>query len=227
MLNAWLTPTPPGVSESRFASWFDPSTLMTEPKLTGIPYAARKTMITPTLATYPPICGSSTSFTYAPRSPRIAAPSLALAHITLTQLPEDPHEDRDQEDRAGDDPEREHRVVRERVPLVPELELERAGDLGEEVEVDERPDDHVEDLLDHVAGEDSRERRPSDDRDVHDERHERAHVRRDDVVQRDAGGVGGEHGHVRDAAGIRVAQDPVPAEGGQHRLGALEEAARG
>ena len=113
-----------------------------------------------------------------------------------------------------------------RVPLVAELELERAGDLGEEVEVDERPDDHVEDLLDHVAGEDSGEVRPSDDRDVHDERDERAHVRRDDVVQRNAGGVGREHGHVGHAAGIRVAQDPVPAERGQQRLGALEEAAQ-
>ncbi len=117
-------------------------------------------------------------------------------------------------------------MVGDRVPLVAELELERSGDLGEQVEVDEGPDDHVEDLLDHVAGEDSRERRPADDRDVHDERHERAHVRRDDVVQGDAGGVGREHGHVGDAAGIRVAQDPVPAEGGQHRLGALEEAAQ-
>ena len=50
MLNAWLTPTPPGVNERMFASWFEPSTLITEPKVTGIPYAARKTMITITFA---------------------------------------------------------------------------------------------------------------------------------------------------------------------------------
>ena len=50
MLNAWLTPTPPGVKERRFASWFEPSTLMTEPNVTGIEYAARKTMITMTFA---------------------------------------------------------------------------------------------------------------------------------------------------------------------------------
>ena len=141
-------------------------------------------------------------------------------------VPEDPHEDRDEEDRAGDDPEGEHGMVGDRIPLIAELELERAGDLGEEVEVDEGPDDHVEDLLDHVAGEDSRERRPADDRDVHDERHERAHVRGDDVVQRNAGRVRGEHGHVRHTAGVRIAQDPVPAECGQQGLGALEEAAQ-
>ena len=83
----------------------------------------------------------------------------------------------------------------------------------------------VEDLLDRVAAEDARERGSLHDRHEHEQHHERAHVRRDEVVQRDAGRVRGEHRHVRDAARIRVAQDPVPAERGEHRLCTLEEAA--
>ena len=51
MLNAWLTPTPPGVIERMFASWFEPRTLITEPNVTGMLYAARKMMITITFAT--------------------------------------------------------------------------------------------------------------------------------------------------------------------------------
>ncbi len=47
-----------------------------------------------------------------------------------------------------------------------------------------------------------------------------------EVVQRDAGRVRREHRHVRDSARIRIAEDPVPAEGGEHRLRALEEAAQ-
>ena len=49
MLNAWLTPTPPGVTERMLASWFEPSTDITDPKVIGIEYAARKTTITSTL----------------------------------------------------------------------------------------------------------------------------------------------------------------------------------
>ena len=117
-------------------------------------------------------------------------------------------------------------MVRERVPLVAELELERARDGAEEPDVDQRPDDEVEDLLDDIAAEDAGERRSLDDRDVHEEHHERAHVRGHEVVQCDAGRVGGEHRHVRDAAGVRVAQDPVPAECGEHGLEPLEETAQ-
>ena len=120
----------------------------------------------------------------------------------------------------------EHGVVRDRVPLVPELEVERACDRREEVDVDQRADDDVEDLLHDVAAEDARERRALDDRDEHEEHHERAHVRGHEVVERDARRVRGEHRHVGDAAGIRVAEDPVPAEGREHCLQSLEEAAQ-
>ena len=85
-------------------------------------------------------------------------------------------------------------------------------------------DDEVKDLLDDVAAEHAGERRALDDRDVHEEHHERAHVRGHEVVERHAGGVRGEHRHVRDAARVGVAQDPVPAECRQDCLQALEEA---
>jgi hypothetical protein len=46
-----LTPTPPGVTERMLASWFEPSTDITDPNVIGMLYAARKTMITSTLET--------------------------------------------------------------------------------------------------------------------------------------------------------------------------------
>ena len=116
------------------------------------------------------------------------------------------------------------RVVRECVPLVAELEVERPGNLREQVDVDERPDDEVEDLLDHVAGEDARERRATHDRHEHEQGDERAHVRGHVVVQRDADCVRSQYLHVRRTARIRVAEDPVPAERGEHSLEPLEDA---
>ena len=58
-----------------FASWFDPSTLITDPNVTGMLYAARKTMITPTLAA-PPVWGRN-ELHVGSKSPRIAAPFFA------------------------------------------------------------------------------------------------------------------------------------------------------
>ena len=116
-------------------------------------------------------------------------------------------------------------MVRDRIPLVPELEVERARDGREEVEVDERADDQVEDLLHHVSGDDSGERRASNDSDEHEQHHERAHVRRDVVVERDTHRVGRQDRHERHAARVRVAQDAVPAKRSQRRLHTLEQAA--
>ena len=116
-------------------------------------------------------------------------------------------------------------MVDDRVALVAEAEVERAGDLGEEVEVDQRPDHEVEDLLDDVAGEDPGERRAAHDGDVHHERHERPDVRGEEVVERHACRIRRKHGHVRDPARVRVAKDPVPAERGERRLRGLEDAA--
>ena len=115
-------------------------------------------------------------------------------------------------------------MVRECIPLVAELEVERPGNLREQVDVDERPDDEVEDLLDHVAGEDARERRATHDCHEHEQGDERAHVRGHVVVQRDADCVRSQYLHVRRTARIRVAEDPVPAERGEHRLEPLEDA---
>ena len=53
-LTAWLTPAPPGVTDTTFASEFPPATLMIVWNVTGIPYAARKTPITPSLQIHAP-----------------------------------------------------------------------------------------------------------------------------------------------------------------------------
>ena len=116
-------------------------------------------------------------------------------------------------------------MVDDRVALVAEAEVERAGDLREEVEVDQRPDDEVEDLLDDVAGEDPGERRAAHDGDVHHEGDERPDVGGEEVVERHACRVRREDGHVGDPARVRVAKDPVPAERGEGRLRGLEDAA--
>src|SRR6476619_4125686 len=150
---------------------------------------------------------------------------LRLLPHPLDPPPEDPQEKHDQEESGGDDPEHEHRVIGDRVALVAEPEVERALDLDEEVQVDQRPDHHVEDLLDEVAGENPRERRAANDRDVHHERDERADVGGEEVVERDSRRVRREHGHVRHAARVRVAENPVPAECGEGRLQCLEDAA--
>ena len=53
MLIAWLTPTPPGVTETTFASELPPTTDMIELNVTGIPYAARKMPTTASFAHQP------------------------------------------------------------------------------------------------------------------------------------------------------------------------------
>ncbi len=145
--------------------------------------------------------------------------------MTLEPPPEDAQEQCNEEDRTRDDPEREHDMAGKSVPFVSELEVEGPCDSGEQVEVDQRPDHEVEDLLDHVAGQNPRERRTRHDRDEHQQRHERPQVCGDEVVEGNSCGVTRENRHVRHAARVRVTQDPVPAEGSQRRLEALEDAA--
>jgi len=59
-LIAWLTPTPPGVAETVFASELPPITAMIVWKVTGMPYAARKVPVTASLASHAPKDGVTT-----------------------------------------------------------------------------------------------------------------------------------------------------------------------
>src|SRR5262245_11159844 len=59
-LTAWLIPTPPGVADTVLARELPPITHMTEWIVTGIPYAARNTAVTPSLASHAPSDGSAT-----------------------------------------------------------------------------------------------------------------------------------------------------------------------
>ena len=115
--------------------------------------------------------------------------------------PEDANEDDDQQHGAGGD--REHQagaVVRQL-----ELALERARYRREQIHVDEPAGEREEDLLHEHAAKDTWQVRARDDRDEHQQHHERADVGRQEAVQRDAGGVGREHLPVRRR---RVADSP-------------------
>ena len=141
----------------------------------------------------------------------------------LLQLPpEDPAEQDDQEAAAGQDQDRPQRVLGD----VAEALGERAGHGEEEVEVDERARDREEDLLHEVGGERAGEGRGRDDRGEHDQRRERADVRGQEVVHRDADGVGGHDRPELDLARIGRAQDPVVRKPRQERLSGLEEERR-
>ena len=92
-----------------FASWFEPSTLITEPNVTGMPYAARKTMITIDLR------GVAAHLREAAPTSRTRRgrggsrrPRIAFAHIFLTHAQKIRSRSASEEDRAGDDPERQH-----------------------------------------------------------------------------------------------------------------------
>ena len=107
-----------------------------------------------------------------------------------------------------------------------ELALERARHGREQVHVDERAGEREEDLLHQHPAEDAREVRAGDDRDEHQQHHERADVGRQKAVERDAGRVGREHLAVRGRR-VRIAgaQDEVPAERGERGLQRLQRPA--
>jgi hypothetical protein len=107
-----------------------------------------------------------------------------------------------------------------------ELALERARHGREQVHVDERAGEREEDLLHQHAPQHPWQVRARDDRDEHQQHHEGADVGRQEAVQRNAGGVGGEHlpvgcGRIR----IPGAQDEVPAERSQRGLQRLQRPA--
>ena len=129
--------------------------------------------------------------------------------------------DEDDQDHAARDEQRNEKPM---VVDEAELEVERPRNRDEEVEVDERPDDGVEDLLDERCADDARERRAANQGDVHQEGGERADVRRQEAVHRDPGSVGGEDVAVAHTA-VRVArgEDVVPRKRRQRGLDRLEE----
>src|SRR5262252_7513082 len=77
---ACVTPTPPGVTEVTLASELPPATCISVSKLTGIPYALRKTATTPSPAHQLRNEGRNTRPKKAPGRPRIAPPSFAFCH---------------------------------------------------------------------------------------------------------------------------------------------------
>src|SRR6476659_9973887 len=84
-LNACVTPAPPGVTDVTFAIELPPQIRIRVLKVTGIEYAARKTAITPRLATQARNDGRKTRRRYVRGWPRMAPPSLASSHQTTTR----------------------------------------------------------------------------------------------------------------------------------------------
>ena len=136
----------------------------------------------------------------------------------LDLAPEDARHDDDQEAAAREHEDRSHRVVVEAVQRF----VEGARDGEEEVEVDERAGEREEDLLDEICRQRAREGAGRDDGHEHEQRHEGADVRRQEVVHRDPDRVGGHDGADLDVPGIRGAQDAVVGEAGKDRLRRLD-----
>ena len=84
-LNACVTPAPPGVTDVTFAIEFPPQIRINVWKVTGIPYAARKTPITARLAIQPTSSGTKTRQRYARGCTRMPPPSLASSHQRSTR----------------------------------------------------------------------------------------------------------------------------------------------
>ena len=104
-----------------------------------------------------------------------------------------------------------------------ELQVERARHGEEEVEVHERADRRVEDLLDDRRAEHSGKGGAADQRHVHQQRDDGADVGRQEPVHRDSRGICGQDVAVAHAsARIPGCEDEVPGEGGQQRLDRLE-----
>ena len=146
---------------------------------------------------------------------------LRLLPRLLEPAPEDPHHEHDQEGAADEEQQRQHAVVTEPA----ELDVERLAGLEEQVQVHEAADDREEDLVDHVGGQDPRERRAGDDRHEHQQRHERPDVGGQEVVHRHADRVGRDDLPQLHAAGVGVGEDPVVGEPVKRRLQHLQHTA--
>ena len=177
---------------------------MTDSNVTGIAKAARKIPITASLQSHEASDGKKTRVKYLLGCERIAPPFFACTQSFFSWRQKMRPRTHEQEGAADDDDDRGHRVGGD----VAEVLVERAGHREEEVEVDERPGDREEDLLDEVGGERAGERAARDDRDEHQQRHERADVRRQEAVHRHADGVGGDDRRELDLAGIGGARMP-------------------
>src|SRR5438034_13681 len=79
-LKAWVTPAPPGVTDVTLAIELPPLIRISVSNVTGIEYAARKTAITPRLATQATNSGKKTRPKYVRGLARMPPPSLASSH---------------------------------------------------------------------------------------------------------------------------------------------------
>ena len=220
-LNAWLTPAPPGVTEVTFAIELPPADPHQRVEAdrdvvggeedrhhaeAGDPAEQRR---------------SEDADEVLPRLAQDAAALLGVVPPVDDLRPERADQQVDQEGAAEQEDRGRPR------PLVHEgeLDVERAADREEEVQVRERADQREEDLLDDVGAEHAGEGRAGDDRGEHQQHHEGADVGRQEAVQRHRGRVAGED-DLEARRRVGVAQDRVPGVGGQRRLDGLERDAR-
>ena len=172
------------------------------------------------MASHAPSDGSATRKAYS-RGGQDRSALDGLGPEPLQLAPEDPAED-EHEHRGAGDPEHQHRVIVTTWGVT--APATRAP--TEQVDVDERPGEAEEDLLDDHAAEHARQVGAGDDRHVHQQADDGADVGGQEPVQRHAGRVGREDLEVGDAsAREREAQDRVPAERRQRRLDGLERPA--
>ena len=132
--------------------------------------------------------GSATRERYRLGCERIAPPCLAWSQSFLTWRQKMRATTHEQADAAEDDGEGGRRVM----VLAAEADVEGRGHREEEIEIDEGAGGDEEDLLDEVGGDGAPEGRRRDDRDEHQQRHERAEIRGQEAVAGDPDGVGGE-----------------------------------
>ena len=137
----------------------------------------------------------------------------------LGLAPELLHHQVDEDDGADDQQRHEKAVVVDES----QLQVERARNGEEEVQVDEHADRRVEDLLDECRAEHPGEGRAADQGDVHQQRHDGADVGRQEPVHRYSCGIRGQDVAVAHAS-VRVPgdEDEIPGDGRQHSLNRLE-----
>jgi hypothetical protein len=145
-------------------------------------------------------------------------PSLACAQNILHVSPEDPAEDQEEQRRRGDDHDREARMRGH----IAEVQVERAGDAQEHVQVDEGASEGEEDLLHQVRRDRAPDRTTGDDRDEHQQGDERADVRGEKAVHRDTHRVRCDHRPELDFLPIGRFQDPVVRKAREEGLARLE-----
>ena len=136
----------------------------------------------------------------------------------LDLAPEDPTEQHEEYTHTDDDEQGEPRMR----GLVAETDIEGAGNTQKHVEVDERPGEGEEDLLHEIRRDRSADRAARDDGHEHEQRHERADVRRQEAVHRHAYRIGGDDRPQLDLPRVGHAQDAVVREPGEDRLAGLE-----